>query len=249
MMLCGRNRNGGGDRRRQRVPPYRDNPAQQRRRQRRRSSRDDDLLNDNERAASPDSNGSGVSSADNYYDDDNVCTGDTLCEWHKHALLLVAGLSESDLVYAQFENRFSLVPYCILLDHDHSLVVLSIRGSLSLDDCVTDTLVQPQRLDEVGEQYGFDARGEFCHAGVLATFENIIEDLRRHGLLEQLLLEEYPNYELRIVGHSLGAGVSALLSYVLKSKFPTLKVYGFAPPGCTLTWKLATECMPWTTSF
>ena len=92
-------------------------------------------------------------------------------------------------------------------------------------------------------------KGQFCHAGVLACFENIIEDLRRHGLLEQLLLDEYPTYELRVVGHSLGAGVATLLSYVLRAKFATLKVYGFAPPGCTLTWKLATDCMPWTTSF
>jgi sn1-specific diacylglycerol lipase len=208
------------------------------------------LLNDNERVASPSSNGSASTGASDYFDDGNMHTGgDTLCEWHKHALLLVAGLSESDLVYAQFENRFSLVPYCILLDHDHTLVILSIRGSLSLEDCVTDTLVQPQPLDDVGVQFGFDAKGEFCHAGVLACFENIVEDLRRHGLLEQLLLDEYPNYELRIVGHSLGAGVATLLSYILKSKFPTLKVYGFAPPGCTMTWKLASECTPWTTSF
>ena len=93
------------------------------------------------------------------------------------------------------------------------------------------------------------ARGQFCHAVVLACFENIIEDLRRLGLLEQLLLDEYPSYELRVVGHSLCAGVATLLSYVLRAKFATLKVYGFAPPGCTLTWKLATDCMPWTTSF
>jgi sn1-specific diacylglycerol lipase len=84
---------------------------------------------------------------------------------------------------------------------------------------------------------------------VLACFENIYQDLRRHGLLEQLLLEDYPTYELRIVGHSLGAGVSTLMGYVLKSKFPSLQVYGFSPPGCTMTWKLATDCIPWTTSF
>ena len=71
------------------------------------------------------------------------------------------------------------------------------------------------------------ARGQFCHAVVLACFENIIEDLRRLGLLEQLLLDEYPSYELRVVGHSLCAGVATLLSYVLRAKFATLRVYGF----------------------
>ncbi|KAL3922149.1 MAG: hypothetical protein SGILL_002360 [Bacillariaceae sp.] len=250
MMLCGQGSNSNDPRR---VPPF--SSAQRRRRQRRSSTRgDDDLLDSNDRAASPNSNGSGSSNGDGYHDDDSDdyyshTVGDNLCEWHKHALLLVAGLSEADLVYAQFQNRFSLVPYCILLDHDHKLVVLSIRGSLSLEDIVTDTLVQPEPLDDIGVQYGFDGRGQYCHAGVLACFENIYQDLRRHGLLEQLLSEEYPDYELRVVGHSLGAGVATLLSYVLKAKFPTLKVYGYSPPGCTMTWKMATDCTPWITSF
>jgi hypothetical protein len=38
---------------------------------------------------------------------------------------------------------------------------------------------------------------------VLACFENIYQDLRRHGLLEKLLEVDHPTYELRIVGHSL----------------------------------------------
>ncbi|KAG7374764.1 lipase class 3 [Nitzschia inconspicua] len=239
----------------QRIPiPSFQSPRRRRPRRRRSSSRDDDLLDTDEHDRNQSSNGSyHSSSASSYHDDDDAIggttVGDTLCQWHKHSLLLVAGLSESDLVYAQFQNRFSMVPYCILLDHERSLVILSIRGSLSLEDVVTDTLVQPEPLDTIGEQYGFDAQGQFCHAGVLACFENIYQDLRRHGLLEQLLLEDYPTYELRIVGHSLGAGVSTLMGYVLRSKFPSLKVYGFSPPGCTMTWKLATDCIPWTTSF
>ena len=179
-------------------------------RRRRSSSREDDLLS----PTSNDLNASGSSNEDDdinsTYDDyqnrrgrRRNSVGDNICEWHKHALLLVAGLQDADLVYAQFQNRFSLVPYCILLDHDHSVVVLSIRGSLSLEDVVTDTLVVPEPLDALGEQYGFDGTGQYCHAGVLACFENIYQDLRRHGLLEKLLEEDYPTYELRIVGHSL----------------------------------------------
>eukprot|EP00529_Nitzschia_sp_RCC80_P031989 CAMPEP_0113504652 /NCGR_PEP_ID=MMETSP0014_2-20120614/34837_1 /TAXON_ID=2857 /ORGANISM="Nitzschia sp." /LENGTH=225 /DNA_ID=CAMNT_0000399791 /DNA_START=36 /DNA_END=710 /DNA_ORIENTATION=- /assembly_acc=CAM_ASM_000159 len=92
--------------------------------------------------------------------------GDNICQWHKHAMMLVAGIPESDLVYAQFQNRFSMVPYCIMIDHQHSHVILSIRGSLSLEDVVTDTLVRPAPLDDIGEKYGFDAKDQYCHAGV-----------------------------------------------------------------------------------
>eukprot|EP00536_Pseudo-nitzschia_multiseries_P012886 jgi/Psemu1/244944/estExt_Genewise1.C_5140003 len=181
--------------------------------------------------------------------DDPRTVGDNLCEWHKRALLLVAGIPEANLVYAQFNNRLSSVPYCILLDHERSLVVLSIRGSLSLEDVVTDTLVLPESLEELGERYGFNGRGQYCHSGVLACFENVLRDLQRYGWLERLLELDYPDYHLRIVGHSLGAGVCTLLGYVLRSKYPSLKVYGFSPPGCTMTWDLATNCADWSTSF
>lgn len=176
-------------------------------------------------------------------------SGDTICEWHKRALLLVAGIPEADLVYAQFNNRLSSVPYCILLDHERSLVVLSIRGSLSLEDVVTDTLVLPESLEELGDRHGFDGRGQYCHAGVLACFENVLVDLQRHGWLERLLERDYPDYDLRLIGHSLGAGVCTLLGYVLRSKYPSLRVFGFSPPGCTMTWNIATSCEAWSTSF
>ena len=203
---------------------------------------DDDFINGND---------------ENYDDNDayqnecgDPCTvGDNICEWHKRALLLVAGIPEADLVYAQFNSRLSSVPYCILLDHERSLVVLSIRGSLSLEDIVTDTLVLPEPLDEIGDRYGFDGRGQHCHAGVLACFENVLQDLQHCGWLERLLERDYPTYNLRIVGHSLGAGVCALLGYTLRSKFPSLKVFGFSPPGCTVSWELATDCNSWMTSF
>jgi hypothetical protein len=193
----------------------------------------------------------------------NTTMGDNLCEWHKHSLLVVAGLPEADLVYAQFHNRLSLVPYCILLDHASQSVILSIRGSLSLEDLVTDVHIDPVSVDAVGQEFGFDADGQYCHAGVVACAHNVYNDLQRHGLLDQLLLvsspqhqqhqhhqqQEYPNYHLRLVGHSLGAATCTLLGYMLQPRFPSLQVYNFSPPGCTMTWELATRCEAWTTTF
>ncbi len=176
--------------------------------------------------------------------------GDNLCGWHKESLLLVAGIPESDLVYAQFVNRFSLVPYCILLDHQSQSVVVSVRGSLSLDDLVTDVHMEPECVYELGQEHGFEAdQNQYCHSGAMACARNLYKDLERHGLLEQLLRIEYPEYHLRLVGHSLGALVCTLLGYMLKSRFPTLHVYNFSTPGCAMTWELATACESWATSF
>jgi hypothetical protein len=178
--------------------------------------------------------------------------GDNLCGWHKQSLLLVAGIPQADLVYAQFVNRFSLVPYCILLDHESQSVVVSVRGSLSLDDLVTDVHIDPECVYDLGQEHGFEAdRNQYCHAGVVASARNVYADLERHGLLEQLLLHtnDYREYHLRLVGHSLGAGICTLLGYMLQPRFPSLRVFNFSPPGCTMTWELATKCESWATTY
>jgi len=175
--------------------------------------------------------------------------GDNFCEWHKKSLLLMADIPDADLIYADFNNKLSSVPYCILLDHEQSVVVLVVRGSLSMEDIVTDTLALPVSLEGTGNQYGFDGKGQYCHAGVLACFENVLRDLQKHKWLERLLEQQYPNYQLRITGHSLGASVCTLLGYVFRSRYPTLKVFGYSPPGCTMTWKMATGCESFVTTF
>jgi sn1-specific diacylglycerol lipase len=179
--------------------------------------------------------------------------GDNCFETNKSALLLHAKLDEeSDLVYAHFKSGFNHIPYCILLDHKWKSVVVAIRGTFSLEDCVTDVLIDPEPLDRVGEEYGFDGTGQHCHGGVLSCARNVYRDLQRHGLLEKMLLgndAEFPEYNLRIVGHSLGAAASTLLSYMLRERFPTVRCLNFSPPGCALTWKLATDCQEFCTSF
>ena len=176
--------------------------------------------------------------------------GDNLCRWHKESLLLVANIPHSDLIYAQFLNGLSLVPYCILLDHPSQSVIVAVRGSLSLDDLMTDVNLEPESMTELAQVHGFEVNDQqFCHAGVVASARNVYSDLERHGLLERLLRQDYPDYHLRLVGHSLGAGVATLLGYMLKARFSSLHVYNFSPPGCTMTWELATQCVAWTTSF
>jgi len=121
---------------------------------------------------------------------------------------------------------------------------------LSLDDLVTDVHLDPECVHGLGQEHGFEAdENQYCHAGVVASAKNVYENLERNGLLEQLLCHDYPEYHLRLVGHSLGAAVCTLLGYMLKSKFPTLQVYNFSPPGCAMTWEIATNCESWTTSF
>ena len=74
----------------------------------------------------------------------------------------------------------------------------------------------------------------------------------RHKILHTLLLgenAEYQDYTLRIVGHSLGAGIGVILSYMLRNTFPTLRCICYSPPGGLLSWELAKECSEFVNSF
>lgn len=74
----------------------------------------------------------------------------------------------------------------------------------------------------------------------------------RHKILDTLLLGEHAqcrDYTLRIVGHSLGAGIGVILSLMLRNKFPNLRCLCYSPPGGLLTWELATSCSDFVSSF
>jgi len=178
--------------------------------------------------------------------------GDNICQAHKNALLLTAGLeNEADLVYVQLKSSFNHNPYCILLDHETQAVIVAVRGTFSLEDCVTDVLIEAECLEALGDEFGFGdiAKGQHVHGGVLACARNVYRDLKRHGSLEYLLETKYPHYQLRLVGHSLGAACSTMLGFMLRQTYPNLQCYNYSPPGCTLTWDMAIQCQPWCTSF
>jgi len=85
--------------------------------------------------------------------------GDNYCGLHKEALLTIAALKDSELIYGQFEDGIRTTPYCIVLDHAWKSVVVSIRGTLSLEDCVVDVIVDAKPLDDLGKQWNFDGKG------------------------------------------------------------------------------------------
>ncbi|KAL7537869.1 hypothetical protein ACHAWF_005927, partial [Thalassiosira exigua] len=305
--------------------------------------------------------------------------GDNFLGVHEATMLAHAGLDRSDVAYASFEaGGFYETPYCVVVDRERNSVVLSIRGSLTLEDCVVDVLLDPCPLDALGEEHGFDGTGQRCHGGVLECAQWLHEDLmrcvvgggggaracgmgggrafshrkccaierccwkerfprritdlehskrrvavraeveesfglarrrkgtiicssdgagsspfapwlssdvmadasfscfrcmvlspklltrfslvlgrsrgrtRRHKTLQKLLLGDgapFPDYTLRIVGHSLGAGIGVILSLMLRGTFPNLRCICYSPPGGLLTWDLARRCSEFVTSF
>ena len=106
-------------------------------------------------------------------------------------------------------------------------------------------------LEELGKKWGFDGQGEYAHHGMVTCSEWIRSDLDKHKTLDNLMLGEkapFKDYQLRVVGHSLGAGCSLFLALMLRNKFPNLRCLPFSPPGGLVSIRTARAVSPWTTS-
>ena len=149
-------------------------------------------------------------------------------------------------------NNTFAKPYAIFIDHQVHSIVLSIRGTLSLEDCITDAMAQPMELTEMGLKWSFDGVGRYGHGGMVKAAHHIRTEIQEKRLFRKLFgtlsrsnspvdtptnpsMESplrksgnsnsptYPHYNLIITGHSLGAATAVLLSLMLKAEYPHLK--------------------------
>ena len=174
-------------------------------------------------------------------DERPIVIGDNLCRLNAIALLRVAELDLDAVVYCNFKTGVEQCPYAIVVDRAKKSIVVVVRGTLSLEAAVTDLSIRPELLQDFRDKCeGLgdpDIAGEYCHSGMLKCALAIYEDLQRHHILDNLLLENarFPGFQLICCGHSLGAGVASVLGLLLRSNFPDLRCLCFAPPGCVLS--------------
>lgn len=154
--------------------------------------------------------------------------------------MLSLGFDSSDVLYANFSNDVGVNPYLVCRDRKFKMIVVTIRGTLSFEDMISDVSISPQSLESMGEQFGFDGKGEYCHSGMLACAQWIYDDLKRHSILEKAIAD-HPDFGLRFVGHSLGAGVAAVLGRFFRNTYPKLRCLCFSPPGCVFSERTAQE--------
>lgn len=154
--------------------------------------------------------------------------GDNCCGCNTAAILQQTHIRREDIYYANFNNRLYETPFYIIFDHETKSVVLSVRGSLSFDDALTDMLADLEMMSVEGVT---DAK---AHKGILQAAKYIINTNSDRHLLEEAF-ERTEGYNLVIVGHSLGAGVAAILAILLKPHYPNLKCFAYSPPGWLLS--------------
>nr|GMD62347.1 putative lipase/calmodulin-binding heat-shock protein [Ipomoea batatas] len=100
------------------------------------------------------------------------------------------------------DTRGRVTPYMVYVDHQNGEIVVAIRGLNLAKE--SDYFVL---LDDKLGQGEFD--GGYVHNGLLKAAQWVME--AEANVLRELVVR-YPNYTLTLAGHSLGAGVVALLT-------------------------------------
>ncbi|XP_030544934.1 uncharacterized protein LOC115751136 isoform X4 [Rhodamnia argentea] len=167
----------------------------------------------------------------------------TLC-WHFSkktfpVFLKETGYSVEQVLLHEPKAGILKPAFTILVDHNKRSFLLLIRGTHSIKDTLTAVTgaVVPFHHSVVHEGGVSNLVLGYAHCGMVAAARWIAK-LATPCLLKAL--GKYPEYELKIVGHSLGGGTAALLTYVLREQkeLSTATCYTFAPAAC-MTWELA----------
>ncbi|KAF4797549.1 Sn1-specific diacylglycerol lipase alpha [Turdus rufiventris] len=134
-------------------------------------------------------------------EEDNCC-GCNAIAIRRH--FLDENMTSVDIVYTSCHDAVYETPFYVAVDHDKKKVVISIRGTLS-----------PK--------------------GMVLSAEYIKKKLEQEMVLSQAFGRDLgrgtKHYGLIVVGHSLGAGTAAILSFLLRPQYPSLKCFAYSPPG------------------
>eukprot|EP00929_Paragymnodinium_shiwhaense_P058178 TRINITY_DN29134_c0_g1_i2.p1 TRINITY_DN29134_c0_g1~~TRINITY_DN29134_c0_g1_i2.p1 ORF type:complete len:775 (+),score=191.37 TRINITY_DN29134_c0_g1_i2:84-2408(+) len=131
--------------------------------------------------------------------------------------LLKHALPGSDVVLAELSNTNTVPSYYVTCVRAQKQCYLLLPGTSSIADICTDVNAESERLGDRG-------RG---HKGMIESARWL------HGEVAPVLIYFYTQgYQVSIVGHSLGAGVGAQLTVMLRPQIGSLFCYGFGTPAC-----------------
>ncbi|CAG8500902.1 27068_t:CDS:10 [Racocetra persica] len=154
------------------------------------------------------------------------------------------GISKNDIICWEFGKMTATIPnYMIIRDPKSNSIIISIRGTLNLADVITDVLA-----------YYEPWRGGFVHRGMLRSAQylvkNSLKDIRS-------AVKKFKVNSIQVIGHSLGASVSCLVTMLLRKRCKDLIAKGIdihawnfgTPPCCSLDLACKNETMSYIDNF
>ncbi|KAG6431441.1 hypothetical protein SASPL_109520 [Salvia splendens] len=147
--------------------------------------------------------------------------------------LETAGFTEANVLLQKPKAGILKPAFTTLRDENSKCFLLLIRGTHSIKDTLTAATgaVVPFHHSVLDDGGVSNLVLGYAHCGMVAAARWIAK-LSTPTLLKAV--EQNPDYEVKIVGHSLGGGTAALLTYILREQ----KEFSAATSAC-MTWELA----------
>ncbi|KAH9643340.1 hypothetical protein HF086_008827 [Spodoptera exigua] len=153
----------------------------------------------------------------------SIVTDDNCCMCNFAGVKYMSNLAADDIIFASFNNRVFELPFCVIADHERESIVVAVRGSISLRDIFTDFTAGSERFEADGLPEDTAAH-KGMSMGAAKMLKRLLPVLDR-------AFAQYPQYDLVLTGHSLGAGVAVLVALKLRPRYPHLKVFAFSTPA------------------
>lgn len=119
--------------------------------------------------------------------------GDNFCGMNHAGLSHFTRNVQAEVTYVSYENDTIQKPFAVFVNEEDHSIVISVRGSLSIEDCITDAIADPMELTAAGEKWGFDGVGRYAHAGFLNAALSICQELEDSKVLINLFKNSKKN--------------------------------------------------------
>eukprot|EP01138_Halocafeteria_seosinensis_P000523 gb/GECG01000537.1/.p1 GENE.gb/GECG01000537.1/~~gb/GECG01000537.1/.p1 ORF type:complete len:711 (+),score=90.67 gb/GECG01000537.1/:1-2133(+) len=115
----------------------------------------------------------------------------------------LTGIKHEDILFESKEHpTYGLPKHWLVVDHSHKAIVLSIRGTATAADALTDAVSRNKGFIDGSEAHeGFAVSAHALYASMFSS----------EGLCLHKWLSKFQGYKLVLCGHSLGGGVAILL--------------------------------------
>ncbi|OQU79289.1 hypothetical protein SORBI_3008G125200 [Sorghum bicolor] len=156
-----------------------------------------------------------------------------------NVFLEYGGYGQNDVLIKKSKARLLKPAFTIVRDRSSQCFLLFIRGAISVKERLTAATGAEVPFHHVVVQEGHVSNLVlgYAHCGMVVAARWIAK--QAIPCLSKAM-EQFPEYEVKIIGHSMGAAIATILTYILREneKLSSSTCIAFGPAAC-MTWDLA----------